>query len=66
MNTLFYSVFKLPRYFRIFEMDNQIDEITAYFGRTKTNSEIKKISRILDILKFLATTLINLHLLTCV
>jgi len=32
MYSLVYSAFKLPRYFRIFEMDNQIDEITEYFG----------------------------------
>lgn len=32
MYSLVYAVFKLPRYFRIFEMDNQIDEITNYFG----------------------------------
>lgn len=66
MNTILYSVFKLPRYLRIFEMDDQIDQITEFYRPRCNVTELKKITHALDILKFLATTLINLHLLTCV
>jgi len=31
-NSLYYLLFKLPRYSRIFEIDNQISEIVEYYG----------------------------------
>lgn len=67
MNTLVYAAFKLPRYLRMSEMDNQIDEILEVAKSNKRPvSELNRLAHILDILKFFATTMINLHLLTCV
>lgn len=67
MNTLVYGAFKVPRYMRISEMDNQIDEIMEVAKSQKRSvSELNSLAHILDILKFFATTMIKLHLLTCV
>lgn len=40
-NTMYYSFFKLPRYGRIVEMQNQIGEILEFYGSSKTVFEIK-------------------------
>ena len=32
INTLFYALFKIPRYSRLFEIDGQIAEILEYYG----------------------------------
>ena len=40
-NTMYYSFFKLPRYGRIVEMQNQIGEILGFYGSSKTVFEIK-------------------------
>ena len=47
-------------------MDNQIHTITEYYTPRCNVTELKKIQQALDILKFLTTTFINLHLLTCI
>ena len=38
---MYYSFFKLPRYGRIVEMQNQIGEILEFYGSSKTVFEIK-------------------------
>lgn len=65
LNTLHYAIFKVPRYVRLFEIDNQIEEILDYMSSSRTVSEIDTIKRYLSILEFAISTLINLHLLTC-
>jgi hypothetical protein len=32
LNTLYYVIFKIPRYGRLFEMDGQIEEILDYYS----------------------------------
>ena len=32
MNSLYYALFKIPRYSRLFEIDGQIAEILEYYG----------------------------------
>ena len=58
--------FKIPRYGRLFEIDSQIEEIIEYYGQQKTVFEIKRIEHYLGMAKFALSTLINLHLLTCI
>ena len=58
-------MFKLPRYGRLFEIDNSIDEILEYYGQTKTAIEIKVLRGKLSMLLFTVETVINLHILTC-
>ena len=41
LHSLYYAIFKIPRYLRLFEMDGQIDEILEYYGDQKTVFEIK-------------------------
>ena len=65
INTMVYALFKMPRYVRLFEIDNQIDEILDYMSQSRTVSEIDEIKRYLSIIEFAISTLINLHLLTC-
>ena len=43
INTIVYSFFKLPRYLRLFEMDNQIHTITEYYTPRCNVTELKKI-----------------------
>lgn len=64
-SSLIYAAFKVPRYFRLFEMDKKIDDVVEYYAETRTVSEVKSLEGVLDVLKFLTTTLINLHFLTC-
>ena len=64
-NTMIYALFKVPRYVRLFEIDNQIEEILDYMSSSRNVSEIDKIKRYLSFLEFGVSTLINLHLLTC-
>ena len=40
-----YALFKVPRYVRLFEIDNQIDEILDYMSQSRTVSEIDVIKR---------------------
>ena len=58
-------IFKLPRYGRLFEIDNSINEILDYYGATKTVFEIKNLRKRLAIVQFAVETFINLHVLTC-
>ena len=60
-----YMIFKLPRYGRLFEIDNSINEILEYYGQSKTVFEIKNLRKRLAIIQFAVETLINLHVLTC-
>lgn len=64
-NTMIYALFKVPRYVRLFEIDNQIEEILDYMSSSRNVSEIDQIKRYLSFLEFGVSTLINLHLLTC-
>ena len=64
-NTMIYALFKVPRYVRLFEIDNQIEEILDYMSTSRNVSEIDKIKRYLSFMEFGVSTLINLHLLTC-
>lgn len=66
VNTIEYMFFKIPRYGRLFEIDSQIEEIIEYYGQQKTVFEIKRIEHYLGMAKFALSTLINLHLLTCI
>ncbi len=42
INALFYGLFKLPRYTRLFEMDGQISEIIEFYKDKKPVFEIKR------------------------
>lgn len=39
-NTMIYALFKVPRYVRLFEIDNQIEEILDYMSASRNVSEI--------------------------
>ena len=52
INALFYGLFKLPRYTRLFEMDGQISEIIEFYKDKKTVFEIKRMQYWLDVTKF--------------
>ena len=65
-NSLYYLMFKIPRYSRLFEIDNQISEILEYYGQTKTVFDIKKMRKSLNIFEFAMQTFINLHMMTCI
>ena len=59
-------IFKLPRYGRLFEIDNSINEILDFYGQTKTVFEIKNLRKQLSIIQFSVETFINLHIMTCI
>lgn len=40
MDSILFAIFKIPRWLRLSELDNRIDEIVEYFKDTKTYSEI--------------------------
>ena len=44
-----YSLYKIVRYIRLFEMDGQIAEILEFYGQSRTVFEIKQMKRTLDI-----------------
>ena len=62
---MIYCIFKIFRYFRLFEIDGQIEESLEHQANSKTVFEIKKIERNMQILQFSLKTIINLHILTC-
>ena len=57
---------KLPRYSRLLEMENSIDEILEYYGQTKTVFDIKRMRKSLGIGQFAIETFVNLHVMTSV
>ena len=65
LNSLQYAAFKIPRYFRLFEIDSQIQEIMEYYGDSWSLYERKSIEPKFDTFKFFTSTSINLHFLTC-
>jgi hypothetical protein len=65
MNTLIYCLFKIPRYSRLFEVENQINEIIDYYASSLTVFEINRMKKKLNIMQFILSTFINLHILTC-
>ena len=66
VDTFIYIAFKIPRYTRLFEMDGQIQDILDYYSQILTVFEIKKIEKTLNLMQFVLSTLINLHILTCI
>ena len=64
-SAMIYCIFKIFRYFRLFEIDGQIEESLEHQANSKTVFEIKKIERNMQILQFSLKTIINLHILTC-
>lgn len=65
LNSILYALFKVPRYFRLFELDSQIQEIIEYLEGTRSYNERKSIERTLEILKFFTSKTIILHFFTC-
>ena len=49
-SAMIYCIFKIFRYFRLFEIDGQIEEILEYQANSKTVFEIKKIERNMQIM----------------
>ena len=46
-------------------MDQTAQEMTKFYSMIRTVSETKRIEGILDALKFITSTGVNLHILTC-
>ena len=65
LDSFTFAFFKMPRWLRLFELEQRIDEFVEFFRENKTLSEIKAIRNWLQILQFATTTMINLHILTC-
>ena len=61
-----YAFFKVPRYFRLFELEQRFDEYVEYFRENNTLSETNLIKQWLDLFEFMLSTILNLHLLTCI
>lgn len=66
MHTMTYLAFKLLRFGRLFEMENQINEILEQYGSTMTRAETQNLRQQMEIWQFIVQTIINLHLLTCI
>ena len=65
-NSLYYLGFKILRYSRLFEIDNQISEILDFYGQSKTVFDIKRMRKQMNILEFGLETFIHLHMMTCI
>lgn len=61
-----YFFFKVVRCSRLFEIDNQINEVIEYYGQTSTRAETQSLRKNMELCLFIVTTLIDLHLLTCI
>ena len=66
LNTIIYTMFKIPRYTRLFEIDGQIQDILDFYSQTRTVFEVKQMEKSLNVLQFSLSTFINLHILTCI
>ena len=44
-NSLYYFLFKIPRYTRAFEINNQISEVLEYYGQSKTVFDLKRMRK---------------------
>ena len=56
----------MARYTRLFEIDNQINEILEFYGQSKTVFDIKRMRKQLNIIEFGLQTFIHLHMMTCI
>jgi hypothetical protein len=66
LHTMYYFFFKVFRCTRIFEMENHINEVIEYYGEKATRAETQSLRKNMELITFIFTTLIDLHLLTCI
>ena len=65
LNSIYYFLFKFPRFNNLFMMAMKINKTINYYGKSLTVFEIKNIVKRFDILQFFIQTCNILHLLTC-
>ena len=66
LHTIYYFCFKIFRCTRLFEMDNHINEVIEVYGEISTRAEEQSLRGKMEVIVFILTTLIDLHLLTCI
>ena len=65
MNALLLFILKLPRFNRLFEVDNAVQCFVDFYGKEWTVFEILVIKKRLEVISFTVQTSIAINLLTC-
>ena len=65
LNSIYYFLFKFPRYNKLFEMDTAVEIFLDYYGKNWNVFELKKAEKRFTLIQFFIQTINSIHLLTC-
>ena len=65
LNSIYYFLFKIPRYNRLFEIGTAANTFLEYYGQNWNVFEVRQVEKKIELYQFMIQTLNMIHLLTC-